>query len=59
MGFTTPPAICGRPYNEPKPRIMIYGFDIKQLHQWIGDGYAGLLGRRRPERDLPAATRSR
>ena len=49
----TPPAVCGRPYNEPKPRIMIYGFDIKQLHQWIGDGYAGLLGRRRPERDLP------
>jgi hypothetical protein len=40
-GFTTPPAICGRPYNEPKPRIMIYGFDVKQLHQWIGDGYAG------------------
>ncbi len=41
MGFETPPAICGRPYNEPKPRIMTYGFDIKQLHQWIGDGYAG------------------
>jgi hypothetical protein len=35
------PAVCGRPYTEPKPRIMIYGFDIKQLHQWIGDGYAG------------------
>ena len=36
-----PPPMCGRPYAEPKPRIMIYGFDVKQLHPWIGDGYAG------------------
>ena len=44
---------AGVRYNEPKPRIMIYGVDIKQLHQWIGDGYLGFSHRRRPERDLP------
>jgi len=35
------PAFCGRSNRDPRPRIMIYGFDIKQLHQWIGDGYLG------------------
>ena len=37
----TPPAVCGRPYDAPRPRIMVYGADIKQLHPWIGDAYAG------------------
>ena len=37
----SPPAVCGRPFDAPRPRIMVYGADIKQLHQWIGDGYAG------------------
>jgi hypothetical protein len=37
----TAPAVCGRAYNEPRPRIMVYGLDVKQLHQWIGDGYLG------------------
>jgi hypothetical protein len=39
--IATMPAVCGRPYNESRPRIMVYGLDIKQLHQWIGDGYLG------------------
>ena len=36
-----PPPMCGRPYTASKPRIMVYGADIKQLHPWIGDAYAG------------------
>ena len=35
------PAVCGRPYDAPRPRIMVYGGDVKQLHPWIGDAYAG------------------
>jgi hypothetical protein len=35
------PMVCGRSVTEPRPRIMVYGLDIKQLHQWIGDGYLG------------------
>jgi len=37
----TPPPVCGRGPGEPRPRIMVYGLDVKQLHQWIGDGYLG------------------
>jgi hypothetical protein len=37
----TPPAVCGRPYTEPSPRIQIWGLDLKQLHPWIGDFYVG------------------
>jgi hypothetical protein len=40
-GIATPPAVCARPYTEPRPRIMVYGADIKQLHPWLGDAYLG------------------
>ena len=33
--------VCGRASNAPRPRIMTYGLDIKQLHSWAGDGYLG------------------
>src|SRR5262249_33646904 len=32
---------CGRPSTDPRPRILIYGLDVKQLHAWLGDGYLG------------------
>jgi hypothetical protein len=37
----TMPAVCGRAFDAPRPRIMTYGADVKQLHPWIGDAYAG------------------
>jgi hypothetical protein len=41
MGTNSMPAVCGRQYNDPRPRIMTYGADIKQLHPWLGDAYLG------------------
>jgi hypothetical protein len=32
---------CGRPSTDPKPRIMIYGADVKQLAGVLGDAYLG------------------
>ncbi|HEY7370643.1 MAG TPA: hypothetical protein VIF57_00585 [Polyangia bacterium] len=32
---------CGRPSTDPKPRIMIYGADVKQLSGLFGDAYLG------------------
>jgi hypothetical protein len=34
-------AVCGRASTDPRPRILIYGADVKQLHAWLGDAYLG------------------
>src|SRR5262245_48461697 len=38
-GTNTPPSVCARRWDQAKPRIMVYGADVKQLHQWVGDAY--------------------
>jgi hypothetical protein len=38
---TTGQQPCGRASTDPRPRILIYGADVKQLSGVLGDGYLG------------------